>query len=420
MTATGGTGTLNLPIALNLAEPKAAKVTLEPKLPALRGTPRSNFDFQVTIKNEGADDQLFNLIADSQGGLETTFSEQYGTQELTSIPVKAGESKDLKVSVKLPQDAAAGQYPVMIEATGAKSSAETELLLDVTGLPSLALVGPEGRLSGEATAGQERNFTFTLKNTGTAPAKDVKLTANAPAGWKVTFDQAEIAMIAPSAVLEVTAAIAPAEKAIAGDYVVSLRAGGEVRVDRRRFPRHGPHLDAVGHRRPRRDRRRGHRSRGRRHPLWPPMSETVIAAKGLTKVYGSVPAVDGLDLVVEAGEVFGILGPNGSGKTTTLLMLLGLTEPTGGSVGVLGLIPCGSRSRSSGGSAICRTRSVSTTTSPGARTSLTRRGSPGSTRWRAGPASRWPWTVSALDERPTARLAAIHAACASASGSPRC
>lgn len=69
------------------------------------------------------------------------------------------------------------------------------------------------------------------------------------------------------------------------------------------------------------------------------MSETVIQTQGLTKRYGGFVAVDSLDLAVRRGEVYGLLGPNGSGKTTTILMLLGLTEPTAGSVRVLGLDP---------------------------------------------------------------------------------
>jgi uncharacterized membrane protein len=218
---------LELPITLSLTEAKEAKLTLEPKLPALRGTPRSTFDFQVTAKNDSSEDQLFNLLADAQTGLEVTFSEQYGTQELTSIPIKAGESKDLKVSVKLPQDAAAGQYQVMIQAQGPKSAAETALLLDVTGQPSLTLTGPEGRLSGDATAGQERSFNFTLKNTGTAPARGIKLDATAPSSWKVTFDPKALEAIDPGQEMPIAASITPAEKAIAGDYVVSVRANGD-------------------------------------------------------------------------------------------------------------------------------------------------------------------------------------------------
>ncbi|TPI77993.1 ABC transporter ATP-binding protein [Mesorhizobium sp. B2-8-9] len=66
---------------------------------------------------------------------------------------------------------------------------------------------------------------------------------------------------------------------------------------------------------------------------------TVIEARGLIKRYGRFAAVDGIDLAVEKGEVFGLLGPNGSGKTTTILLLLGLTEPTAGSISVLGLDP---------------------------------------------------------------------------------
>ncbi|CDX49119.1 ABC transporter related protein [Mesorhizobium plurifarium] len=65
----------------------------------------------------------------------------------------------------------------------------------------------------------------------------------------------------------------------------------------------------------------------------------VIEARGLVKRYGRFPAVDGIDLTIEKSEVFGLLGPNGSGKTTTILMLLGLTEPTAGSIRVLGLDP---------------------------------------------------------------------------------
>ena len=61
-----------------------------------------------------------------------------------------------------------------------------------------------------------------------------------------------------------------------------------------------------------------------------------IRAVGLSKRYGDLAAVDGLDLTVERGELYGFLGPNGAGKTTTIRMALGLIHPTGGSVEVLG------------------------------------------------------------------------------------
>lgn len=69
------------------------------------------------------------------------------------------------------------------------------------------------------------------------------------------------------------------------------------------------------------------------------MISPVIEAKGLVKRYGRSMAVKGVDLVINPGEVFGLLGPNGSGKTTTILMLLGLTEPSGGTVTIAGCDP---------------------------------------------------------------------------------
>jgi ABC-2 type transport system ATP-binding protein len=67
--------------------------------------------------------------------------------------------------------------------------------------------------------------------------------------------------------------------------------------------------------------------------------EVVIRAEALTKRYGTTLAVDHIDIEVNAGEIVGILGPNGSGKTTTILMLLGLTEPTSGRALVAGFDP---------------------------------------------------------------------------------
>ena len=69
------------------------------------------------------------------------------------------------------------------------------------------------------------------------------------------------------------------------------------------------------------------------------MSKPVIETRKLTKRYDQVVAVNNLDMTIYKGEIFGMLGPNGSGKTTTILMLLGLTEPTAGEVRVLGLDP---------------------------------------------------------------------------------
>ncbi len=67
------------------------------------------------------------------------------------------------------------------------------------------------------------------------------------------------------------------------------------------------------------------------------MEATIIDLVDLTKKYGSFTAVDHLTLSIRKGEVFGLLGPNGAGKSTTILMMLGLTDPTSGSVRICGI-----------------------------------------------------------------------------------
>lgn len=74
------------------------------------------------------------------------------------------------------------------------------------------------------------------------------------------------------------------------------------------------------------------------------VNETILTIEGLTKEYGSLKAVDHISFTVNPGEIVGLLGPNGAGKTTTINMILGILEPSGGLIEILGknLRACGS------------------------------------------------------------------------------
>ena len=66
------------------------------------------------------------------------------------------------------------------------------------------------------------------------------------------------------------------------------------------------------------------------------MPEQILSVHDLQKTYGKLEAVRGISFSLEPGEIVGLLGPNGSGKTTTINMILGLLEPSGGEVTIFG------------------------------------------------------------------------------------
>ena len=101
------------------------------------------------------------------------------------------------------------------------------LTLEVTGRPRISLSTPEGRLSGRATAGQETPIKLVVRNRGTAPAREVELTAFEPSGWEVNFEPKKIPEIPPGEEVTVTAKIKPSSRSLAGDYMVTLRASGK-------------------------------------------------------------------------------------------------------------------------------------------------------------------------------------------------
>lgn len=221
--------TVTLPLVVRLSETEEATsgLSLEPELPALRGTARSTFSFKINVKNEGAEDGLFNLTASVPGGFQTRFKKGYGSEEITGLPIAAGATETVTMEVIPSRGVAAGRYDAGFEVSGEGLSGTTQLSLDVTGEPQIAIVGPQERLSGEAVAGRESSFTFTLVNTGTAPATDLELSATPPSGWTVAFEPQDVAQIAPNSTGEVNVKITPSEQAIAGDYMVSVRASND-------------------------------------------------------------------------------------------------------------------------------------------------------------------------------------------------
>jgi uncharacterized membrane protein len=224
VTAKGGKSETSLPIAVALAKDLPAKLTIKAQLPSLRGTAKSSFEFQMDVKNDSGRNLVVSLGATAPRNFETSFTEQYGSQELSSVPIDAGQSKTVKLKVRPPNTVAANRYPVSVKASAEDTSAETTVALEITGQPQLNIAGRDGVLSGRAEAGKEASIPLVVTNTGTAPADEIELSSSAPSGWKVSFEPKTIDHIAPNQNKEVQAKVTPPEKAIAGDYAPTFTA----------------------------------------------------------------------------------------------------------------------------------------------------------------------------------------------------
>jgi uncharacterized membrane protein len=213
-----------LPLNVALAKELPAKLTVTSKLPSLRGSPKSNFEYTLNIKNDSGRNLVASFAAEAPTNFETSFTEAYGSQELSSIPIEAGQSKDIKLKVRPPSSIDAGHFPVHVTVSAEDASAKTELALDVVGQPQLQVSGRDGLLSASAVAAKQSSIPIVVTNTGTAPADNIKLSASAPTGWKVSFEPATVDRLVPGKDAEVQALVTPSDKSLAGDYMTSVSA----------------------------------------------------------------------------------------------------------------------------------------------------------------------------------------------------
>jgi uncharacterized membrane protein len=229
-TATGASDTLQLD--MRVAEAAAGDLELTTDFPELQGATDATFRFDLQLRNDTPQDITANLSGEGPPGWQVD-ARPSSQEQAASATVEAGSSTSVVVEVDPPNDVAAGEYPVTVRAAGGARSAETQLMITITGDFGIELTTADERLNAQVTAGASREITLRVINSGTAPLQAVELSATAPTDWSVSFTQeggaasetsTTIAEIAPQESVPVTATITPAGEAIAGDYVVSFTA----------------------------------------------------------------------------------------------------------------------------------------------------------------------------------------------------
>ena len=210
------------PLELTVAAKLPPRLSLSVDLPTLRGSATTTFRYDATLKNEGDEETTVNLQASAPQGFLVSF--RYMGQEVTSLPVGANESKRISIEARPYAQIPAGTYPIEVVALGGESEARVSLVAEVTGQPDLTIRTPDERLSTQVYTGRETPVRLVVQNNGSAPALNVELSASTPSGWSVRFEPERIPEIPVGQQVEITMHVKPADKAVAGDYMVTVRA----------------------------------------------------------------------------------------------------------------------------------------------------------------------------------------------------
>jgi len=195
--------------------------------PVLRGQTDSRFEFSLDVTNKGESDRAFNLTATGPEKWEINFKPAYEQKQISSLRVKEGQSQTVAVEVAPAQNAAAGEYPILVRISSGESKAEAKLTVNLTGTYRLDAGTPNGVLSLEALAGKPTTFSLFVKNTGSAVNRNITFSSFKPENWETTFKPEKIDALAPGEMKQVEIKVTPGAQSLVGDYSVGIMTNGE-------------------------------------------------------------------------------------------------------------------------------------------------------------------------------------------------
>ena len=226
LTATAGSEVQTQALEVRVEASAGGDLTLKTDFPSLRGPASQTFNFNLTLDNQTAEDLTFSVNAQGPEGWDVQ-AKLAGQTGAASAIIKAGSTSAVTVSAVPPDGVAAGKYQLQVVATAGSRNITGALEVEVTGSYKLALSTADGRLNGHGAAGSATSLSLSITNSGTAAVTNVKFAGTPPSGWTVTFDPESIDSLGANETKTVTAKLVPSADAVAGDYVVTLRATGD-------------------------------------------------------------------------------------------------------------------------------------------------------------------------------------------------
>jgi uncharacterized membrane protein len=213
-----------LAVKIGVREKEVSGTKVVSQYPVLRGPTGSKFEFKIDLTNGTGEEQSYSLSAKAPPGWEVSFQPAFENKQISTIRMKAGETRGLDIEVTSPKRAEAGEYPIDIQVSAGTERISGRLKVILTGTHEMTMATSSGRLNLKATAGSQAPLSILIGNTGSAELNDISLSSSKPSGWEVTFDPKTVDGLAPGATREVNVWIKPDGKAIAGDYLVTIYA----------------------------------------------------------------------------------------------------------------------------------------------------------------------------------------------------
>ncbi|SEL03491.1 Uncharacterized membrane protein [Parapedobacter koreensis] len=211
-----------LPLTVVVAEQGTFKSEFNTDQANMEGAANSTFTFNSTLRNPSAEEQVYGLRAQVPQGWNVLF--RANGKQVSSVNVGPNQTQNVTIELDPPDHLGAGKYKIPVVASTSGLSSNLDLEVVITGSYNLEFTTPSGRLSAAITAGSSRKVEMLVKNTGSAPLKNVEMKASAPVDWTVQFEPSKIDVIAPGQHAQVFATINASSKAIAGDYMVNMEA----------------------------------------------------------------------------------------------------------------------------------------------------------------------------------------------------
>ncbi len=222
-------------------EPEPVPETLEFDVtyPEIQAELGSTYEFNFTVTygmgtepfglEEEESEKVFDIIVEYPDAWFAAATPQYQTEtEITAVKLKNATAETLRVVAIPLVSLEPGEYDISVTL---KSSIEEDPLEEtleftaiITSTYQMNLSTKTGRLSTDVTSGQDNHYKLLLKNNGSANIENVTITSDEPEGWNITFDNDEIEVLEANEEVEIDANIKPADKAIAGDYMVAFNA----------------------------------------------------------------------------------------------------------------------------------------------------------------------------------------------------